>query len=42
MLGLLAMTSEVINIDFDKVLEVALNGVRRAAVFMGLGRERGD
>lgn len=37
MLGLLAMTSEVINIDLDKVLEVALKGVRRASVFMGLG-----
>ncbi|MFZ3017716.1 MAG: hypothetical protein WA056_04550 [Gallionella sp.] len=31
------MTHEVINIDLDKLLEVALNGVRRASVFMGLG-----
>lgn len=31
------MTPKVINIDLDKVLEVALNGVRRASVFMGLG-----
>ena len=31
------MTTETINIDLDKLLEVALNGVRRASVFMGLG-----
>lgn len=31
------MTPRVINIDLDKLLEVALNGVRRASVFMGLG-----
>lgn len=31
------MQTEVINIDLDKLLEVALNGVRRASVFMGLG-----
>ncbi|MGH8503839.1 MAG: hypothetical protein ACREVE_15515 [Gammaproteobacteria bacterium] len=31
------MTAATINIDFDKLLEVALKGVRRASVFMGLG-----
>jgi len=31
------MAARVINIDFDRILNVALVGVRRASVFMGLG-----
>lgn len=31
------MNARVINIDFDRILEVALLGVRRAAIFMGFG-----
>jgi hypothetical protein len=29
--------TQLINLDLDKLLDIALKGVRRAAVFMGLG-----